>query len=176
MRSNRTISEIVASLESQLAFYREKEELHAKHEAFHREQRTLYGTEREKIERNLEAFGAAAASALELAEKTLTRAAGDEEGADLGSASNPRLGKMVELVLADKGKDERFGPVGLAVEVNRRFGHRLRRPVDARQMSVVLRRMERLRRIHLVRKGRPHWEALYSRGAGVVDSTDNAIG
>jgi hypothetical protein len=166
MRSNRTISEVVASLESQLAFYREKEDLHAKHEALHREQRTLYGTEREKIERNLEAFGAAAASALDLAEKTLARPAGDEEGADLGSASNPRLGKMVELILAEKGQDERFGPVGLAAEVNRRFGNRLRRQVNARQISVVLRRMERLRRIHLVRKGRPHWEALYSRGAG----------
>jgi len=73
MTSNRTVSEIVASLESQLAFYREKEELHAKHEAFHREQRTLYGAEREKIERNLEAFGTAATSALDLAEKTLAR-------------------------------------------------------------------------------------------------------
>jgi hypothetical protein len=164
VRSNRTIAEVVASLESQLAFYREKEELHAKHEAFHREQRTLYGTEREKIERNLEAFGAAAASALDLAEKTLARPA-EDDSRDLGSAASPRLGKMVELILADKGKDERFGPVGLAVEVNRRFGTRLRRPVNARQISVVLRRMERLRRIHLVRKGRPHWEALYSRGA-----------
>jgi len=163
MRSNRTIAEVVASLENQLAFYREKEELHARHEAFHREQRTLYGTEREKIERNLEAFGVAASGALELAEKTLARPAEAEESADLGSASNPRLGKMVELVLAGKGQNERFGPVGLAEEVNRRFGNRLRRPVDARQISVVLRRMERLGRIHLVRKGRPHWEALYSQ-------------
>jgi len=165
MRSNRTIAEIVASLESQLAFYREKEELHAKHEAFHREQRTLYGAEREKIERNLEAFGSAAESALDLAEKTLTRASHDDEGADLGSALSPKLGKMVELILADKGPDERFGPVGLAADVNRRFGDRLRRPVNAGQISVVLRRMERLQRIHLVRKGRPHWEALYGRGA-----------
>jgi len=159
------VSEIVASLESQLAFYREKEELHARHEAFHREQRTLYGTEREKIERNLEAFGAAAASALELAEKNLPRPSSDEGGADLGSAANPRLGKMVELILADKGQDERFGPIGLAVEVNRRFGDRLRRLVNARQISVVLRRMQRLRRVNLVRKGRPHWEALYSQAA-----------
>lgn len=166
MRSNRTISEIVASLESQLAFYREKEELHAKHEAHHREQRTLYGTEREKIERNLEAFGAAAASALDLAEKTLARPAEDDTTRDLGSAASPRLGRMVELILADKGEEEPFGPVGLAAEVNRRFGNRLRQPVDARQISVVLRRMDRLEKIHLVRKGRPHWEALYARGAG----------
>jgi hypothetical protein len=165
MRSNRTVSEIVASLESQLAFYREKEDLHARQETFHHEQRTLYGTQREKIERNLEAFGAAAASALDLAEKSLARPSADEEGADLGSASNPRLGKMVELLLADKVQDERFGPIGLAAEVNQRFGQRLRRTVDARQISVILRRMDRLGRIHLVRKGRPHWEALYSRGA-----------
>jgi len=165
MKSDRTVSEIVASLESQLAFYREKEELHAKQEAFHREQRTLYGTEREKIERNLDAFGAAAASALSLTEKTLATPAGDEKGADLGSASNPRLGKMVELVIADKGEGEHFGPIGLAAEVNRRFGDRLRKPVNARQISVALRRMDRRGRIHLIRKGRPHWEALYSRTA-----------
>lgn len=163
MRSNRTVSEIVASLEAQLAFYREREALHAKQEDFHREQRTLYATEREKIERNLEAFGAAASSALDLAERTLAPAAEDDESFDLGSASNPRLGRMVGLILERKEHTDRFGPVGLSEEVNRRFGKRLRRPVDPRQISVVLRRMHRLGRIHLVRPGRPHWEALYSR-------------
>lgn len=162
MKTNRTIGEIVASLESQLAFYREKEELHAKQEDFHREQRTRYAAEREKIERNLEAFGAAASSALDLAERTLTRA-NDDQDADLGSASNPRLGRMVALILETKGPDESFGPEGLTEEVNRRFGERLRQPVDSRQISVVLRRMHRLGRIRLVRKGRPHWEALYRR-------------
>jgi len=163
MKSNRTISEIVASLDSQLAVYREKEELHARQEAFHREQRTQYAAEREKIERSLEAFGTAATSALDLADRTLARPAKDDGAADLGSASNPRLGKMVEMVLADKGRDERFGPVSLSEEVNRRFAKRLRRPVDSRQISVVLRRLHRLGRIHLIRPGRPHWEALYSR-------------
>lgn len=163
MRSNRTIAEIVASLESQLAFYREKEELHARHETFHREKRTDFAAEREKIERNLEAFGTAAAGALDLAERTLARPAEDDDSRDLGSASNPRLGKMVELILDGKGLEERFGPAGLSAEVNRRFGKRLRRPVDSRQVSVVLRRLHRLRRIHLIRPGRPHWEALYSR-------------
>jgi hypothetical protein len=166
MSSNPTVADIVASLESQLAFYREKEDLHAQQEAFHREQRTLHGTEREKIERALEAFGVAVSGALTLAERTLARPVQDERAADLGSASNPRLGRMVEMILADKGANERFGPVGLATEVNRRFGTRLRRQVDPRQISVVLRRMDRLGRIHLVRKGRPHWEALYGRGPG----------
>lgn len=167
MRSNRTVSEIVASLESQLAFYRERESLHAEQEAFHREQRTLYAAEREKIERNLEAFGAAASSALDLAERTLAGPAEDAEALDLGSASRPRLGQMVTLVLERKGRDDRFGPVGLSQEVNRRFGHRLRQPVSPRQISVVLRRMHRRGRIHLVRPGRPHWEALYSRAPRV---------
>ena len=166
MTSNRTVADIVASLQSQLAFYREKEDQHAQQEAFHREQRELHGAEREKIERALEAFGTAVTGALTLAERTLTRPTRDESSADLGSASNPRLGRMVELILAEKSPDDRFGPVGLAAEVNRRFGTRLRRPVDARQISVVLRRLDRLRKIHLVRKGRPHWEALYGRGAG----------
>lgn len=166
MTSNRTVADIVASLQSQLAFYREKEDLHTQQEAFHREQRELHGAEREKIERALEAFGVAVSGALTLAERTLASPEQpDERGADLGSASNPKLGRMVELILAEKSPDDRFGPVGLAAEVNRRFSNRLRRPVDARQMSVVLRRLERLRKVHLVRKGRPHWEALYGRGA-----------
>jgi hypothetical protein len=162
MKSNRTVAEIVASLESQLTFYREKEELHARHEGFHREQRTLFAAERERIERNLEAFGAAASGALDLAERTLAPPA-REDSDDLGSASTPRLGRMVALVLEDKARGEHFGPVGLAEEVNHRFGNRLRHPVDSRQISVVLRRMDRLGHIHLIRKGRPHWEALYSR-------------
>jgi hypothetical protein len=72
---------------------------------------------------------------------------------------------MAELVIGEKGASERFGPVGLTEEVNLRFGERLRRPVKAGQISTVLRRLHRKGRIHLVRKGRPHWEALYVREA-----------
>ena len=49
--------------------------------------------------------------------------------------------------------------------MNKHFGDRLRRPVDPGQISVVLRRLSRLGRIHQVRRGRPHWEALYVREA-----------
>jgi hypothetical protein len=51
----------------------------------------------------------------------------------------------------------------VCAEVNRRLGDLLRRPFELRQVSDVLRRFDRLGRIHLVRAGRPHWQALYTR-------------
>jgi hypothetical protein len=69
----------------------------------------------------------------------------------------------VTLILRDKGAAERFGPVGLSREVNQRFGQRLRRPVTVAQMSIVLRRLQNQGKIHQVRRGRPHWEALYMK-------------
>jgi hypothetical protein len=70
---------------------------------------------------------------------------------------------MVWLILDGKRPDERFGANGLSREVNQHFGGRLRRAVDAPQMSVVLRRLHHRGRIHQVRPGRPHQEALYVR-------------
>jgi hypothetical protein len=114
-----------------------------------------------EIERRLEAFRTAAAEALDFAD----RPGQDLKQKDLGSASRPKLGRMVTLLLQDKGASEPFGPVGLAREVNERFGERLRRPVTVPQISIVLRRLQSQRKIHQVRRGRPHWEALYVKEA-----------
>jgi hypothetical protein len=165
MNTNSSIEEVLASLEAQAAYYREREAFHAGHEAHHREQRTAYGAELAEINRRLEAFRASASEAIELAGRRVPAAAPDLKQADLGSASRPKLGRMVSLLLQDKAADERFGPVGLAREANERFGERLRRPVTVGQISVVLRRMRRLGKIHQVRRGRPHWEALYAKQA-----------
>ena len=72
---------------------------------------------------------------------------------------------MIQLLLASKRPDERFGPVTLCEELNRQFADRLRRPIEPGQVSVALRRFSRLGRIHQVRRGRPHWEALYVKEA-----------
>lgn len=166
VKTNRSIDEVLASLEAQATFHREREAFHAEHEGSHRERRTVHAAELEEIRRRLAAFRSAAAEAVELA---------DRQGAepavpglpqdDVGSRSRPRIHRMLESVIADKAADDRFGPVGLTGEVNRRFGPRLRRPVKAGQVSTALRRLERKGIIHLVRKGRPHWEALYAREA-----------
>lgn len=167
MKTNRSVGEILASLESQAGFHRERAAFHAGHEEHHRGQRTAHEAELAEIERRLEAFRAAASEALELAERPGAARGPEPEvkKKDLGSASRPKLGRMVTLLLEDKGASERFGPVGLAREVNERFGERLRRPVTAPQISIVLRRLEGQGRIHQVRRGRPHWEALYVKEA-----------
>ena len=59
--------------------------------------------------------------------------------------------------------EERFGPAKVRAEVERHYRDVLRDRVDGRKVSAVLRHLTRRGRIHLVRRGRPHWEALYSR-------------
>ena len=164
MKTNRSIADVLENLEAQAIYHQERESFHAEQETHHREQRSGHAARLEEIRRRLEAFRNAAVEALDLAEEPVVRTAAREE-VDLGPASRPRLGRMVELILASKGSKEHIGPVTLCEEVNRHFGDRLRRPVDAGQISVVLRRLSRLGRIHLVRRGRPHWEALYVREA-----------
>jgi hypothetical protein len=167
-----SIEEVLASLEAQAAFYREREAFHAGHEAHHREKRSAYAAELAEIDRRLEAFRASAVEAVDFAARQVVPAPSpDLKQMDLGSASRPKIGRMVSLLLQGKGGRERFGPVGLAREVNQRFGERLRKPATVAQVSIILRRMCRLGKIHLVRRGRPRWEALYVKevSQAVVD-------
>ena len=162
MKTDRSIADVLEKLETQAAFHQERESFHAGREEHHRGQRSGHADRLADIRRRLEAFRAAAVEALDLAEEPAVQAAAREE-VDLGSASRPRLGRMVELIVAAKGTRERFGPVTLCEELNQHFGERLRQPVEPGQVSVVLRRLCRMGKIHQVRRGRPHWEALYVR-------------
>jgi len=164
MKSDRSIAEVLERLEAQAAFHEEQETFHAGQETHHREQRSRHADLLGEIRRRLEAFRSASGEALDFADEPVIPAATKEE-ADLGPASRPKLGRMVQMLLDTKRPGERFGPVTLCEEVNRQFADRLRRPADPRQISVVLRRMSRLGRIHQVRRGKPHWEALYVRQA-----------
>jgi hypothetical protein len=167
-KKNPSIGEVMASLETQAAFHRERVSFHAEHEAHHRKQRTVHEAELEEILRRLESFRSAAAEAVDFAARPGAAASGPSpQHDDLGSRSRPRVRRMVERVIADKEVDEPFGPLGLTEEVNQRFGQRLRRPVKANQISTALWRLEQKGIIHLVRKGRPHAEALYARQAQV---------
>jgi len=166
LKTNRPIGEVLATLEAQAKFHREREAFHAEHEAHHREHRAAHAAELEEILRRLETFRAAATEALDLADRPGAASSAqslDEE--DLGSRTRPKILPMLKLVIADKAPDEQFGPIGLTGEVNRRFGQRMRWPVKAGQVSTALRRLEQKGIVRLVREGRPHWEALYVREA-----------
>ena len=164
MKTSRSIADVLETLEAQAVFHQEKESFHASQETHHREQRSGHAARLEAIRSRLEAFRSASEEALDLAEEPAIPAAVKEE-ANLGPASNPNLTGMIQLLLASKRPGERFGPVTLCEEVNRQFADRLRRPFEPGQVSVALRRFSRLGRIHQVRRGKPHWEALYVREA-----------
>lgn len=163
-KTNRSIREVMASLEAQAAFHREREAFYAEHEAHHREHRTAHAAELQEILRRLEAFRSAAAEAIDLADReTATPSAPGLQEEDLGTPSRPRVHRILEKLIAEKGSDERFGPLGLTAEVKRRFGQRLRRPVRAGHVTTALKRLEQKGIVRLVQKGRPHSEALYVR-------------
>jgi hypothetical protein len=72
--------------------------------------------------------------------------------------------RFIRSVVESREEGEPFGASAVTAEVNRRFADRLRRPIDTRMVSDVLRRMNSARQIHLVRAGKAFSEALYARG------------
>jgi hypothetical protein len=162
MNMNRSVAEILARLEAQIAVHRKQEALHAQQEAFHRDQRAHHAAELETLTQRCETFKAAAEAVAEIADRAAAAAAAFElDESELGP--RPKCARLAAKVVQSFGENERFGRSKVTQEINRRFGRALRRPFDERQVSLVLRRMARDGRIHLVRRGRPHWEALYSR-------------
>jgi len=156
-----SVEEIIASLEAQAAVHREREAHHAAEEAKHREQRTQHATELEMITRRLEEFRTAAAAASELAERTVARPAAADEEEDFGPASKPKLARMTRRVVTDLGPNRALGANWVAQEINSRFASNLRRQVEVRQISAVLRRMHRLGELDLHRPGTARREARY---------------
>lgn len=160
--TGRSIVEVLESLEAQAADHERQEAYHAEQEILHRERRSTHAAELEEIRRHLEALRSAVAALDEAGRRPVHATRPEPDDEDLGSASRPKVARMVEKVVEAKRQGERFGPEALTEEVNRRFGDRLRKPVDARQVSGVLRRLIHKKRIELVRPGRPHQEALYA--------------
>jgi DNA-binding transcriptional ArsR family regulator len=60
---------------------------------------------------------------------------------------------------------ETFGAAQVAAETNRRYRDKLRRPIDARAVSVTLHRLRDAGRLRLVREGKSYYEALYAKRA-----------
>jgi hypothetical protein len=67
MDAAHSLGEILAKLEEQIAFHREREAAAARQEAVYRNLRTAHGAELEVLTQNLAELKAAAATALELA-------------------------------------------------------------------------------------------------------------
>lgn len=161
MSASLSIPEILSRLEAQIAYHRERQSFHAEQEAQHREQGGLHAAELERLSQIFESFKAAADVAVKLAGKGLPPGANRREIEEVDTGRRRRLAPMVARVVADIQPNARFGPGWVAQEVNRRFGELLRRPVDTRKVSAVLRRMERYGKLKIVRRGGPYREAMY---------------
>ncbi|HEY4588874.1 MAG TPA: hypothetical protein VII86_06590 [Thermoanaerobaculia bacterium] len=164
MSSKLSVAAVLESLEARAAFHREREAFHAAQEEQHRQERARHAAELETVLHNLEAFRAVSASAMELVQQ-----ASSPEPAEppVKAPASGRLmaSRFIRAVVESRTDGEPFGASAVIAEVNRRFGDRLKKPVDTRTASDVLRRMSRERKIHRVRPGKAFAEALYARGA-----------
>ena len=151
---------LLAQLDKQLAHHREREAFHLQHESAHREKREHHAQEAARISQTADTLRASLAAAVDLVAPTLTAQSRDE---DMDTGHVRILTRLVNRVIEGMPYEERFGAERVAQEVNRRFPDILRRPTTARQVALALRRQARRGRIRQVRRGKPHYEALYVR-------------
>jgi hypothetical protein len=149
-----TVRQLLEAMEAQMAHHREQEAFHAGQEAAHREERARHAAELEKIAghseslRNslgvIEGFAAARPQILE-------------------RGGRPSLTRLVQQAVADLRPDHPFTASELAADIDRRFGDKLKKPTERKLVGIALRRMLERGLLRVVRKGRPHTEAVYAQ-------------
>jgi len=155
MSAMHTVADLLAELARQVETYRQQAADHARQEAYHREQHQLARAALEKAEQRL--------TVLREATESLERFTPELDLTDYGSASQPKVARMVRKLVQARPAGVPFGPKAITDEINRAFEGQLRRPVDVRHVSIVLQRLSESKVIALVRVGRPHREAVYMR-------------
>jgi hypothetical protein len=166
MSTSLSVAEILAKLEARIAHHEQQVAHHKQLEAHHREQSALHTTELEKVRQHFESFKAAALPAADLAGVPMASApAQEEEPEDLSEFIGKRImtSKLIARVIHSLA-GETFGATRVAEEANRRYRGALKKPVDARAVSTVLRRLRDAGEIRQVQSGGAAHEALYSRG------------
>lgn len=163
MASNLSIAQMLTELEGQIKHHREQEEHHARQEVFHHEKRGFHAAELATAQERFAAFQAAAAAAGELVERHKAASAPPPPEEEVPAGKRRPVGRLVARVVESRQPEETFSPSDIAREVNRRYGAKLRQPLDGRAASVTLRRLAAAGRLHVAREGTAHREALYSR-------------
>jgi cell pole-organizing protein PopZ len=161
-----SVAEVLARLEARIAHHEQQMALHQQQEAHHREQSAAHAAELETVRRHFESFKATALPAADLAGVSMDPGpAREETPEDLREFVGKRImaSKLIARVIQRLGDDEAFGASRVAEEANRRFRDSLKKPVDTRMVSVVLRRLRDSGELHQVRSGGAAHEALYSK-------------
>jgi hypothetical protein len=165
--SQLSVAQVLANLETQMALHKEREAYHAQQEVFHREQRAAHAEGYETVAKHYEAFKMAAGGTAEIAARVAVAAEAVPSEAPPPelppSGKRPQPGPLVIRVIEKMPPGQAFGASQVAAEVNRRFPRSLRRPMDSRLASAVLRRLLAEETVRLARQGSPHHEALYTR-------------
>lgn len=159
--SEESVTEILARLDGQLSYHRERAAFHLQQEEFHRDQRKVHAEEIETLSRHRESLSAAMSAADALARRQRPSAPG--VGKHIGPSGRPKVARMVAEVVAERSPTEPFGAAGVTQEIQQRYQADLKKPVELRLVSIELRRLVKRGRLHIARRGRPHAEALYVR-------------
>ena len=166
MSTSFSVAEILARLEARIAHHEQQMGFHQQQEVHHREQSAAHGAELEKVRQHFESFKAAALPAADLAGVPVApMPAGEEKPEDLREFVGKRIlvSKLIMRAIDHFGDDATFGANGVAAETNRRYYNQLKKPVDARKVSVVLRRLRDAGELHQVKPGGAAHEALYTK-------------
>lgn len=164
METSLPLSAILSSLQQQIAQHREREAFHAEREAFHRDRRAEHAAELEQLEKSFETLKASAEQAAKLAARLPQEPPPPSD--DLPVGRKVPISQLVQKVVERKGPQEAFGPVDVAAEINQRYGPRLKKSYDPRQVSVVLRWMAKTGRVARTEKGRPWSGSQYVKAGG----------
>jgi hypothetical protein len=162
-----SVEEILAKLEARIAHHEQQVAFHKEQEAHHREQSAAHTAELDKVRQHFESFKAAALPAADLAGVPVApEPAQVEEPEDLSAFVGKRImtSKLIARVADSLGEGQAFGAAWIAQETNRRFHKVLKRPVDARIVSTVLRRLRDAGTLRQVQPGGAAHEALYVNG------------
>lgn len=170
MTSKLSVEEFLEDLEQQIAHHRDRAAFHTEQEGHHRERREHHTAELAKVTERHDAFKAALEAAGELVtrhrtEKSAAKPVQPVQEEALEPGRKPKVSRLVQRVIDGKAPDQAFGAAEVTAEVARRYGKLLSRPVDLRTVAAKLRRLAAAGKLHEVRPGRAHHEALYSRRA-----------
>ncbi len=159
-----SIEKVLADLQSRIEHHRTKQTFHEAQEAFHQTEKARHAADLQIALDRFETFKAAADAVDEL----VTRPLKEEKAIDdsIPAGKGAVLSKLVARLVAAKAAAETFGATDITHEAQRRYGARLKRPIDVRTVGAKLRRMAQAGHIHQVSEGRAFHEAQYSRTAG----------
>jgi hypothetical protein len=162
MSKNLSVAEILAGLEAQISYFETQVPFHARQEAVHRGERERCEAELATLRERYEAFKTASAAAGEVVNRgRKTDGPRLKVEKDDGRPTSTR--NLIHGVVSAKAEGDTFGAAAVAQEVNQRFAKRLRQPVNVRSVSVTLSRLASEGILKVVREGKAHHEALYSR-------------